>query len=314
MRVRQLCKVMMAGTGVMALAACGGGSGMETSFIPPAPVATPTPPPPPTTEAVAIFPGLKTTTDFAVTGLSLTRVIDPFIVGDMSSAGFSVRYDASSGLYLMAFPDAALAPFYHYTNDSPNSTWWNGATIEPGGNSPASVSVLKSTNPLLPLTYTTLANFDTGGMGGGFFGWIAFGTGTPTGGVPSTGSASYAAVIRGSTVYNTGYIQGTANLQFDFAGGALTGHLDPEFVSFSGIGEGHSLGRYDFVNTVYSAGSTNYSGRLSQTGLSGTGSFSGQFTGPNAQELMARWSAPFRSPANAAEESTMFGVLVGKRQ
>ena len=77
------------------------------------------------------------------------------------------------------------------------------------------------------------------------------------------------------------------------------------------MGEGVELGRYDFLNTVYGSGSTTFSGQLSKLGIAQFGAFDGQFTGPNAQELMARWSAPYIDPVTS-QVSTMFGVWVGK--
>jgi hypothetical protein len=65
------------------------------------------------------------------------------------------------------------------------------------------------------------------------------------------------------------------------------------------------------VNTVYGSGSTTFSGQLANAGFAQNGTFDGQFTGPIAQELMARWSAPFIDPATS-QQSTMFGVWVGR--
>ena len=110
-----------------------------------------------------------------------------------------------------------------------------------------------------------------------------------------------------------GLIEGTANLQFDFAASKLSGHLDPVYFDLGGMGEaGIPLGRYDFVNTIYASGSTSFSGQLSNSSFTQSGSFNGQFTGPIAQELMATWSAPFHDSIRNLD-SQMFGVLVGKR-
>jgi hypothetical protein len=65
------------------------------------------------------------------------------------------------------------------------------------------------------------------------------------------------------------------------------------------------------VNTVYSVGSPTFSGELSRSGTTERGTFNGLFTGPAAQELMARWTAPIVDP-NTKTTSQMFGVWVGK--
>ncbi len=210
----------------------------------------------------------------------------------------------------MAFPVAPEAPFYQFTGDTPSDTWWGGETLQSNGNAPATVNVLKPTNPIQQFTYTTLAYFDTGGMGGGSIGWMAFGTGTPAGAVPTTGSATYTALVSGSTSDGFGSIQGNATLLFNFASANLSGHFDPWYTDLGGGSV--PLGTYDFANTVYRSGSTGFSGQLSQAGLTATGSFNGQFTGPSAQELMATWSAPYLNPESNTV-STMFGAWVGSR-
>ena len=107
-----------------------------------------------------------------------------------------------------------------------------------------------------------------------------------------------------------GWIEGTAGLQFNFGAGSLSGSMTVDYYSNGGMGEGYSLGQYGFVNTVYSTGSTTFSGQLSDPFGTGLGSFNGMFTGPGAQELMSSWSAPYTLDG---QTSTMFGVWVGKK-
>jgi hypothetical protein len=132
--------------------------------------------------------------------------------------------------------------------------------------------------------------------------------------VPVTGTAAYNALILGASTARLAQVTGTAALTFDFGMGKLSGHLDPVLHDPTGLGfDDAPLGRYDFVNTVYSAGSTGFSGQLSNADVAGLGAFNGLFTGPSAAELMARWSAPYHFPG-FTETNQMFGVLVGKRQ
>ncbi len=95
---------------------------------------------------------------------------------------------------------------------------------------------------------------------------------------------------------SNGLIEGTASLLFNFGAGQLSGHFDPVYFYLGGMGKSSPLGQYGFVNTVYSAGSTTFSGQLSNPSVTGVGSFDGMFTGPNAQELMSSWSAPYHDP------------------
>jgi hypothetical protein len=296
----KLGKILLAGA-ALGLAACGGGGGgsglNSTPTPPPAPTPPPPPPRPPGMIPAKIFPAVTASTDFAVIGSEATGPSSP-----LTAAGFSVRYDAASGAYILDFPSTEPAAFYAYNTaaDIDNAYYWNGvAEVH-------EVSVRKPSNPELPLSYTTLATYGTFEDGSVPFGWLAFGSATPVGGVPVAGSASYTAEVAGSTIDRFHYVGGTATLQFNFGAGTLSGHFDPVFLDANG-----HLGRYDFVNTVYGSGSTIFSGQLSTAGIAQNGTFDGQFTGPNAQELMARWNAPYVDLLTG-QQSTIFGVWVGR--
>lgn len=287
-----LGKLLLAGA-ALGLAACGGGGGTSVN-------STPTPPPPPIAAPMIspkIFPAVTATTDFAVVGSEAVSSSTT-----LTTAGFSVRYDAPSGNYVMDFPSTQPAAFSAHNSaaDIANAAYWNGVV----GN--LEVTVRKPTNPDLPLTYTTLANYGLFEDDPVPFGWLAFGSPTPAGGMPVAGTASYTAQVAGSTLDRYNYVGGTATLEFNFGAGTLTGHFDPVFLDHNG-----HLGRYDFANTVYGSGSTTFSGQLSRAGLAQSGSFDGQFTGPNAQELMARWNAPYIDLLTG-QQRTIIGVWVGK--
>ena len=141
-------------------------------------------------------------------------------------------------------------------------------------------------------------------------GFVAFGSATPSSAIPTTGNATMEAIVAGQTLDRFAVIGGTANLQFDFGAGTLAGHLDPVWYS---IYEATSqpLGTYTFVDTVFGVGSTTFSGEFSHANPQLTGAFNGLFTGPNAEEMMARWSADFVDPATQ-QIGGMFGVWIGR--
>ena len=299
-----MIKMLLLATAACCLAACGGGSGGGgIASTPPPP---PPSPPPATTSAVKIFPNINVSTDFAAIGLEASNRSP----ATLTNSGFSVRYDASTGSYVMDFPSTSPGSFRQYDGNTPNATWWSGLLQDSSGVWLSSVNVLKPSNPQLELTYTSLAGYDTSGMSPEPFGWVAFGSATPSAGVPLIGSATYNAYVAGSSLDQDYYIRGSATLQFNFGAGTLAGHFDPLIYDLGG--GALSLGRYDFANTVYGAGSTSFSGSLSSSTVTGLGSFEGVFTGPAAQELMARWQAPYVIPYTQTQ-STMFGVWVGKR-
>ena len=73
----------------------------------------------------------------------------------------------------------------------------------------------------------------------------------------------------------------------------------------------YDYGVYDFAQTVYSVGSANYSGKFSKDGVLLDASwFDGSLTGPNAQEVIGRFSAPFTRDGT---QGTMSGVWIGKK-
>ena len=233
--------------------------------------------------------------------------------GKLTSSGFSVTYDALLERYVMVVPSMGNY-FYRKSAGDVDPDWLIGTlasevrTFEQG-----QVNVLKPSNSQLTLTYTTLAGYNTS-TSDVPYGWFAFGQPTTRGSVPVTGSASYNAIIRGSISNMNGpQVLGSAALSFDFGAGSLSGHLDPVLHDPSGLGfQDIVLGRYDLISTVYASGSGVFSADLSNSKMSGLGSLNGQFTGPAAQELMARWSAPFQYPG-FNDFSQIFGVLVGKK-
>lgn len=294
---------LLLASAALALAACGGGGGGSGVASTPPPTQPPPtqPPPPPVTVSPAIFPGVITNTDFAALGLEATGRNTP--ASALAQTGFSVRYDGATKNYLIDLPSIpAESVFDFFGEDSRN---WQGFLV---GQDPY-VDVFKpvSTNPEIQLAYTSFA------VANGYyttpFGFVAFGMATPTGGVPITGTATFDAYARGATLNSFAYIDGDATLQFDFGAGTLSGHFEPVH-DLNGVVT--PLGSYNFVNTVFGVGSTTFSGALSHSGINTLGAFDGRFTGPAAQELMARWTAPYLVPGTQ-QSAEMFGIWVGKR-
>jgi hypothetical protein len=127
--------------------------------------------------------------------------------------------------------------------------------------------------------------------------------------VPVTGSANYSGDIRGLTDSQLA-VWGSIALSFDFGAGTLSGQMKPEYApEWDQI----ALGTYTFTNTVYSTGSTNFSGSFAPpSGVSGASSFQGRFNGPGAAELMGSWNAPYKDPVSG-DAGTMSGVFGGKK-
>lgn len=272
----------LASAAALALAACGGGGGDQVAFIPPPPVA-PAPPAPP--QSPVPF-GVAASTSFPT-------------VGD----AFQISWDSAEGAYFIKFPGSADAEKLTFLAD--------GSAYFESYFPPSSLYEVRLRKDL-PYEYTKLANVVDNGWGSPL-GQFAFGLATSAQSMPTLGSASYSAQLFGSRSDNSGLIDGSALLTFDFGAGKLSGYLEPVWVDPTGLGfESQALGRYTFVNTVYASGSTTFSGQLSNPNIEGLGSFEGRFNGPTAQEVMAQWKAQMIDPF-AGQPVGISGVLIGKR-
>ena len=78
----------------------------------------------------------------------------------------------------------------------------------------------------------------------------------------------------------------------------------------------YDLGTYAFVNTVYATGSQSFRGSFNPTSVASKFGaahfFDGQFTGPGAEELFARWQSSASDPVSTGTID-IFGVMVGKK-
>lgn len=285
---------------ISGLAACGGGGGGGSGFN----STPPPPPPPPPPGYVDVFPNITQSTDFAALGTQTSAFDVP--ASQLVTSGFAVSFDAASGAYVIDLPATNPGKFFAQSEDSRN---WHGF-IEGSGFTVASVFKPSATNPDIQLSHTSFAQFfeyDYDDFAPA--GFVAFGSATAAGAIPTMGSATYDALVAGLTLDGDAKVGGAATLLFDFGAGTLAGHFDPVLLPYSG--GSFALGQYTFVNTVYGVGATTFSGEFSHANPL-TGAFNGLFTGPNAEELMARWSADYVNPATQ-QPGEMFGIWVGKK-
>lgn len=299
-----LIRTMLLATAMGSLAACGGGGGGGVASIAPPP---PPPPPPPSFMPVNIFPSITTSTEFATLGFELTGNPAAPLIKD----GFSVRYDAVSNLYIFDLPSHAPGALQA---SSSNDTYWYGG-LPTGSILWPPMAVLKPTptNPQIQLNYTSFASYlQAGPMEDLPHGVVAFGVPTAASAMPTTGSATMNAIVAGFSNGGLDVIGGTATLNFDFGAGTLAGRFDPVLTPYYGT-TSYGLGTYTFNNTVFGIGSSTFSGNLVHGNPLLTGAFNGLFTGPNGQELMARWTANYFVQGVTAQPEQMFGVWVGKK-
>ncbi len=237
---------------------------------------TPPPPPPPPPPPASPF-GVTADTSFATLGEEV-----------------EFRWIESARTYEIRFPGKDWERL---------GSGYSTANYE--SHEPASGAYLISWSKNLDFQYTNLASHNANGV---LVGQFAYGIPTAAGDVPTTGSATYSAQLLGEADY---VLSGNVMMNFDFGKGTLTGHMHP---ILQDAWFAHDLGRYDFTQTVYSAGSTSFSGRFIVPGGGSTADsgFSGQFTGPGAAEVMAAWHAPFVDPYSL-QWSMISGFWIGKK-
>ena len=283
------------------LAACGGGGGGGGggNFA--------STPPPPTGVLPPPHIGLVSSAPFAALAMEHTYSTDATgnqtLLSGPSPADLQFSYDSATGAYQIALPGFQAG---RLANTAYNGSVGQVATSTTSHVTAGSSNALQPVVVMLPVpgsqfspyTYTSFGDWgetpagDTIRSAGSF----TYGIPTAAGDVPITGSASYGAEIRATMNPGTDsayWVGGSANLLFDFAAGTLSGSMHPEISDgFNGVFV--DFGIYNFTQTVYSTGSTSFSGKFIVPGLPGADSFfDGMFTGPNASELMARFQAPF---------------------
>jgi hypothetical protein len=231
-------------------------------------------------------------------------------------------YDAASNTYGITLPG--------FNSGTLANTGYNGSEGQPATSTtsqlqensmgflmPAFVILPVPGSEYSPLTYTSYGYWsgDTNTAPNGEItrteGIFAYGIPTQAGDVPITGSASYSATIHGDLGPVAGWpIEGSVSLLFDFAAGELSGNMHPRvYDSFDGVFM--DFGQYDFTQTVYSSGSTTFSGKFIVPGMPGAdSSFDGRFTGPQAAELMARFWAPYTFNG---QQGMLSGIWVGEK-
>ena len=281
----------------LGLTACGGSDGGGIAAIPAAPL-TPTPTPTAAALSVHLITNVSGDTTFAGQGSTF----------DWQSGGHSqtdppqVRYVAATQSYEVKVPSDTFRTVFPASSGNP-------FLIGSGANPIGSFSDSSTAG----LSYSNLISWSASGTTGGV---LAFGIPTSLGNMPVQGSASYAGLISGFSTekkYNVwdgddflAFVGGTIGISFNFGAGTLSGSISP--VVYGNTQS--SLGEIPFKNTVYSTGSTTFSGEF-DTAVPGTNNFSGQFTGPAAQELIGSFAFPYVSLGDGKTYNAS-GAFVGK--
>ncbi len=303
MKLERPCLTASALALAIMLSACGGGSGGGLNSVSPPPSEPPSPPPSPPPPPPF---GLTSSQSLATIGHS--RDADNALV-DTAPDAIEFRWSQQDEAYEVRLPNGMEG---RLRSPGPNWAFHVFDVVDANGPLPVHVDLLGMVDRPIRLDYTSFAYWHptrepTATDQAGYF---AYGIPTVSGDVPVSGSGIYQAAVVGQSSGGYG-ISGDAQLVFDFAAGTLAGFMEP--IAIDGWGLEFELGRYDFTQTVFGVGNTHFAGRFIVPGSDGPSAFEGQFTGPRAAELMARFHAPYLAPYGEGW-GTMSGIWVGKRQ
>ncbi|GAA5051820.1 hypothetical protein GCM10023208_12070 [Erythrobacter westpacificensis] len=186
-------------------------------------------------------------------------------------------------------------------------------------------------NPELALTYSSLLAFEYRSLDRLTYfdveqGYVAFGQLTPADAIPRTGQATYGALLYGqsdNTTMSNGRggnyeVTGTGQFVVNFGAGTVGGSLspwlyDPIAGTLTQLGD-YTLetGQITYDNSEFFPDPAFFGGIAGPNTPSGSGGYyQGQFTGPNAEELIARWFAQTVDPVSGGQLD-IFGAAVGK--
>lgn len=306
---------------IMLLVSCGGGEGgvsapdTSASVVQPAETSPPssTRPPVPTTDPApggSLVLGLTQLSDFP----TLAWVYRRDVSGD-PNPNERVSYGYQSGGWTIQLPGGAVSPLTVYPTET--GADFTGAFFNSLNGHSLYTLAPGAQNPIFPLEWTSVGYWGWSGYNGASpgatSGILAYGVPTASNDVPTSGSARYSLFGWSGTRQSgaTGYaayalFQGA--ITFDFIARSFTG-------DFGSVAYGAYVvipDRFTISRTTVSNDGTSFSGDITVPGLSGAATFEGQFTGPQARELMLRWKAPFRDPATGRTEM-VFGTLAGRR-
>ena len=308
------CKTILLAGAALSLTACGGGSGGGLNSIPapplaptPTPTPTPTPIPPPPAGPL----GLKSDAPFAL--FSAYDSGNGSLVAGEGAVNFA--YSLADDRYTVSLPGFEEGhPVTTGVSGTFNASGWLHVSATSNNVSVGDTSAVQPVR--LELEWPSGSDFKFTSMGSWYspaahtpLGYFVYGIPTVAGHMPITGVASYAGNIRGLTSDRVD-VYGSIDLLFNFGAGTLSGQMKPEiYPDWDPV----PLGTYAFRDTVYSTGSTSFSGSFNVPGTSAASAFQGSFNGPGAPEAMGSWNAPYLNPLTESWGS-MAGVFRAKKK
>jgi len=267
------------------LTACGGGGGGSNVIPGPA--------------AFTSFP-LTAGKSVVLSGDSAQGTYTYDLVGNVLT-GITINPQQSGATFTVTSTSGAFSSYKLTTTSGTNVTWTSPTDtfgiLNSNSNVEAAVSangqnyVLAGRTSTLGWSYQDFGIWVTGaGTGSGTYGAASFGAATPSGSIPTTGTATYSGVTGGrfGTVGGPAYFT-SSNLSsnVDFAARTLsftTSSTQQSTTLLSGSFSANTA--LDLTGSLsYNAGSNQFTGNVNNTGSTLTGTATGRFYGPAAQEI-----------------------------
>ena len=286
---------------MLVLSGCSGGGGHSASSTPPAPVSSVIPAGSFLSGPGAAYAGPES--GFAFTG-------GTFNSGTSGNGGATVTLtnDASTGTarFLSISAPAGVGSTYSHTFDLANSAPGTGplagliGVLEGTQFSDGSVQHELVLDPNLNFaTYGLWVNVQSVSVGveSGATGAFAIGQLTPAAAIPTTGSATYAGSTIGAMINGTtsALLTGSVNLTANFNSMSVNGSM---VLNSWATGAPAAFANLTLGPAPISAGNGgSYSGPLNGSGF--TGSASGNFYGPHAEETAGTWAITNNAGTNA---------------
>lgn len=327
---------------VAMLSACGGGGSGASSAPPvtvtptpaptPPPTPTPTPPPPPAFSPVAgqIFADVQNLQNLHVAGRAWTSDYAPDgrtpPTNIRDGGTLAVSYEAATNSYRLDAPSIGSGTLFQtgapYTSVHgfgkvfPARLAADAAAAAPGsGASFGDFEVLKTRseqNPFVDVAWIAWYGDREAGtnLRSGTIGVAGIARPSPAAVLPGMEARRYSLRTLAYIGGNFGdSVTGTGTFEVAASAGAMTGTVDLALSCFMGCA--YPTRAAQLSSSGVAAGSTQFAGEFTVSGTSTRGTYQGIFAGPNANELLIAFEAPYFYPERSTWV-TIRGVMLGR--
>ena len=270
------------------LVGCGGGGSSVKSTVSVAPVPTTI-----TTSSPALFDAISNEVDYVAVGSAAINTVD---AGVSQTSSANLTYDANGNLTKLVITTPHSTPGSSISWDSSSgdtSSAVSGLSDHIVLNDSGGTYDVLAVNPKTSaFDYQTFGVWRTGkdiASSTGTIGVLSAGLKTPAASVPTTGSATFTGKLLGVYVNANGignFVTGSVSINSDFVGRSLAFSTSATQAINPTTGAATAVSSLDMAGTLaYGVGTNAFAGAVSAPGAGLTGTTSGAFYGPGAEEV-----------------------------